>query len=256
MSRPTELSGGVVDTAAWTPLGAALLDYHNGDAAAEIVVSSDLWEDEPVPVAAFYRPSKTRLPALEHSALEHCRGRVLDLGAGAGRHAIELERVGHEVVAVDPLPQAVRIMRDRGVRDARCGSIDAVQGEAFDTVLMLMHGIGIAGTVRGLGALLQALDELLATDGRIVFDSADLEAVLRRESPRLLADLTDPHRYIGEVSFGLRYRDCAGPMYPWLFIDPEQLGILAGAAGFDTTIVARGDRGAYLAVLERRRGRF
>lgn len=233
----------------WAPLGAALLDFHQGETAAEIVVTSDLWEDESTPVSAFYRPDHEALPELEQRALERCRGRILDLGAGAGRHAIELQRIGHEVVALDLLPEAVEIMCDRGVTDARRGGIEEVEGDRFDTVVMLMHGLGIVGTLHGLGLLFEVLPKLLEPGGRLVCDSADLAAALREESPDLLDELVAPDRYLGEVEFALKYKDREGPKYPWLFIDPETLEIIANAAGLDVEIAHRGDRGAFVAVL-------
>ncbi len=235
--------------AGWAPLGAALLDFHRGATEAEIVVLSDLWEDEPTPVEAYYRPLKQALPVLEREALELCRGRVLDLGAGAGRHALELQISGFEVVAVDPLAEAVEIMGERGVVDARVGDIRAVSGERFDTVLMLMHGLGVVGNLRGLGDLLENLPNHLNPGGRLVCDSADLAAVLRDESPELLEELSIADHYLGETKFSLRYGSLEGAEYPWLFVASEALEIIAGAAGFDTRIATTGERGSYVAEL-------
>jgi len=236
-------------SATWGPLGTALLDYHRGNHQAEIVVKSDLWEDEATPVEAYYRPVDRELPALERKALALCRGRTLDLGAGAGRHALELQASGHEVIAVDPLSEAVMIMRNRGVVDARQGELGAISGERFDTVLMLMHGLGIVGNLRGLGSLLEDLPKHLNPGGQLICDSADLAAALRDESPELLGELSSPDHYLGEVEFSLHYGSLEGPRYPWIFVDPKALEIIAGAAGFVVTIAARGERGSYLATL-------
>ena len=236
-------------TAGWRPLGAALLDYHRGDTRAEIVVASDLWEDEPTPVEAYYRPVDRELPALEREAIALCRGRVLDLGAGAGRHALELQASGHQVVAVDTLAEATEIMRDRGVVDARHGDLGTVTGERFDTVLMLMHGLGVVGDLHGLGCLFEELPGYLNPGGRLVCDSADLADVLREESPELLGELSSPKLYLGEVEFSLRYGSLEGLPYPWLFVDPKTLEIIAQAAGFDMAIAGNGERGSYVAVL-------
>ncbi len=244
MSRPD--SG---HTAGWHPLGAALLDFHHGETDAEIVVISDLWEDEPTPVAVYYRPVGQALPALERGALALCRGRVLDLGAGAGRHALELQAAGHDVVAVDPLPEAVEIMRDRGVADARRGDLGAVAGERFDTVLMLMNGLGVVGNLHGLGRLFEDLPRVLNPGGRLVCDSADLAAVLGDESPDILDELLRPDAYLGEVEFSLRYGSLEGPRYPWIFVDPNTLEIIANAAGLEVEITGRGGRGSYTAVV-------
>jgi len=237
-------------TACWRPLGVALLEYHRGDEDAEIIVSSGIWEDEIVPVARFYRPAHDPLPGLERSALDSCRGRVLDLGAGAGRHALELQAAGHAVVAVDLLGEAVEIMHDRGVDDARHGCLGDLAGETFDTVLMLMNGLGVVGDLHGLGSLLQQLPRYLKPGGRLICDSADLAAVLADESPDLCDELTRPSAYVGEVEFRLEYGDLLGPTYPWLFIDPDTLALIAGAAGFDCRIEARGERGSFVASMQ------
>lgn len=237
------------EPAGWRPLGEALLDYHNGNTGAQIVVSSELWEDEPTPVSAYYRPTDDPLPDLEREALSLCRGRVLDFGAGAGRHTLELQNGGHQVVALDLLENAVHIMRDRGVVDARCGGLDTLTGEKFDTVLMLMHGLGVVGDLHGLGRLLEELPTLLNPGGRLVCDSADLAAVLDEEAPDLMGELATPDRYPGEIEFRLHFNGIDGSPYRWLFVDPETLGLIAGAAGFDCRIAATGARGSFTAVL-------
>ena len=145
----------------WGPLGRALLDFHHGATSARITVHTDLWVDEPTPVEEFYRPNDQPLPELERTALGLCRGRTLDLGAGAGRHALDLHRRGFEVTAIDVAPEAVEVMRERGVTDARCGDFTAVTGERFDTILLLMHGIGLVGTLEGLTRFLNEAKNLL-----------------------------------------------------------------------------------------------
>jgi SAM-dependent methyltransferase len=231
----------------WLPLGCALLDYHQGATSATFLVSSSLWEDEETPVADYYRPLGKPLPEIDRRALALCRGRVLDLGAGAGRHALELQSKGLEVTALDISPQAIEVMRARGVVDARRGDLFTF-AEAYDTVLLLMHGVGVVGTLAGLRRFFDRLPALLAAGGQVLFDSADLSGELR-ESGINEARLHDHETYFGEVRFRLRYRDLAGPEYPWLFVDPHTLEQRARAAGFATEVVARGERGGYLARL-------
>lgn len=228
---------------AWSPLAVALRDYQKGTDDAALVVSSDLWEDEVMPARDYYRPHEIPLPAIDRAALDRCCGRVIDVGAGAGRHAIELERRGHDVVALDLCPAAVEVMRHRGVRGARCGDMWTIARDGgFDTALMLMHGIGVVGDLAGLGRFLERLPALMAPGGQLLCDSADIRHLV---DPRSGAG-TD---YVGEVTFQLSYNGRSGPPYPWLFVDPDTLSILADAAGWTTEIVMTDDSGAYLARL-------
>jgi SAM-dependent methyltransferase len=232
-------------------LGRAILDYHRGATTSRIVVHSNLWEDEITPVEEFYRPDHIELPEFDLRAIALCRGRVLDLGAGAGRHALELQRRGHEVTAVDVAPETVVVMRERGVRDARSGDLDAVAGEFFDTILLLMHGIGLVGTLAGLRAFFDRADRYLSEGARIVCDSADLSLVMPSQWAAHRNDTNGRTRYIGEVEFRLSYDNHKGSPYRWLFVDPETLRQAAASAGFGCRVVARGARGTFLACLTR-----
>jgi len=111
-----------MDSAPWTPHGMALLDYFHGDTSAKIVVHGDDGETEVVPISVFFR-GPAEFSALEEAALDLCRGRVLDAGAGAGCHALALQERDLAVCAIDIAPEAVEVMRMRGVRDARYADI-------------------------------------------------------------------------------------------------------------------------------------
>jgi SAM-dependent methyltransferase len=239
----------------WQPLGRALLDFHRGRAHDQIIVHTDLWHDEPTPVESFYRPDGQALPELERTALRLCRGRTLDLGAGAGRHALELQRLGLAVTAVDVSPEAVEVMRERGVVDARCGDLECVRGESFETVALLMHGIGLVGTLGGLATFLSRIVEHLSLDGHVIFDSADLGLVMPERFDDGLEDWRAGGLYPGEVEYRLSYGKIQGEPYPWLFVDPITLADQADASGFRAEVIARGERGSYLARLRRQPSR-
>ena len=211
------------------------------------MVHTDIWVDEPTPVEEFYRPDNQPLPELERIALGFCRGRTLDFGAGAGRHALELQRRGLEVTAIDVAPEAVEVMRERGVTDARCGDFSAVAEERFDTILLLMHGIGLVGTLEGLSQFFDHAQNHLEENGRIIFDSADLGIVMPEQFDEGLDDWRSGGLYPGEVEYRLTYKDLEGEPYPWLFVDPVTLADRARAACLRSQVVARGGRGSFLA---------
>jgi hypothetical protein len=75
---------------AYDPHGAALLDGFRGDASAMLICHQDGARDD-VPASLWLRETIDSLKAL---ALDLCHGHVLDLGAGAGLHALELQRRG------------------------------------------------------------------------------------------------------------------------------------------------------------------
>jgi len=138
-------------------------------------------------------------------------------------------------------------MRERGVGDARCGDFTAVTGESFDTIILLMHGIGLVGTLAGLVMFLNQAQNHLNKNGRIVFDSADFGIVMPEQFDEGLAEWRSGGLYPGEVEYRLTYGDFEGDPYPWLFVDPVTLADRARAVGLRSQVVARGARGTFLA---------
>lgn len=230
----------------WAPLGAALLAYHNGRHDAVLRVDSDVFDSEDVAVRLYYRPDEDMLPDLDRRALDRCRGTVLDAGAGAGRHALDLQCRGLAVTALDVSEDAVRVMRDRGITNVRQDDIFTSDLGSYDTILLLMNGIGLAGSLERLEMLFERLRRLLRPGGRVVFDAAGLEEVSRRDVEELTASaIGQPH--LGEVYFRLTFDGLEGSWYPWLFPTSTLLADAAHIAGFEFAVIGRGARGAFLA---------
>jgi SAM-dependent methyltransferase len=228
---------------AWGPLALALADFHAGSRTAVLRVHTDEGELDPMPVAVFFR-GREDLRLVDREALARVRGRVLDGGAGAGSMTLLLQANGVDVTAVEVIPEAVEIMRARGVLDARVGRLEDLPEEgAFDTVLLLMNGTSLAGTLAGFPPLLHALARLMAPGGQVLVDSTDLGAGGGGES--------GDEGYPGELQYQLEYRGTRGAPFPQLFVDPGTLRRTAGEKGWEVEVVWRGEEGEYLARLSR-----
>ena len=170
------------------PFGAALRAFDEGDAGAELLMHRDDGFSVAVPVAHFFRPVPED-GGLEAVAIGCCSGRVLDCGAGTGRHAFVLQERGLDVTAIDLSPEAVEVMSRRGVRDARRADALSFEGGPFDTLLLLGHSIGMVETIAGLGAFMSGLHRLVAPRGQVLLDSLDVRSTAgsswtARPSPR------------------------------------------------------------------------
>jgi SAM-dependent methyltransferase len=234
---------------AWKPHEQAMHAYHRGKHDATIVVYDDYERDE-VPVAYFFR-SPDDFPQLEQLALDLCRGRVLDVGAGSGCHALALQDRGLEVTAIEILPALVEILRERGVRDVRMATWMDLEAEPFDTVLMMMNGLGLAETLGGLRRFLRDARRLVRPDGQILADSTDVRVFMEKKVGRSGSSTRRPDgRYIGELHFQLEFEGLKGPPFGQLYVDPETLAHSAEAVGWGCEIVLDPDKyGSYLARL-------
>lgn len=230
------------------PLGHALVAYLRGDKTAKLTVHTNVSEDESLPASYFFR-TLWEMPELERTALEECQGRVLDLGAGAGAHALELQSRGFSVRALDASAGAVQVMQERGVQEvAHHNLFEApATGEQFDTILMLMNGLGLVGTLEGLARFLKHARGFLAPGGQILATSSDIAYLYEDEEGALLIDLNGP--YYGEVEYAMTFEGQTGEPFHWLFAEASILQDYAEEAGYELEIVAEDDQHQYLARL-------
>ena len=190
------------------PMGAAIRDYQSKGKASRLRVLSSMFDEDEMPVAHLFR-TFNQMPRLEQKALSMAKGRVLDIGAGAGCHALALQERGLEVKAIDISPLSCEVMKERGVKNAECVNLfnPQLQGK-YDTLLLLMNGTGIAGKLNRLPMLLNRLKELLAEGGQILIDSSDLKYIYENEDGSMDIDLNAP--YYGEVDYQMQYKNVKG----------------------------------------------
>ena len=191
------------------PMGHAIADYHSSGKAARLRVFSPMFDEDEIPVATLFRPFDD-MPALEQEALRAATGDILE--------------------------------------DVREQDFFTLDGQ-FDTILMLMNGIGIVGSLSRLPAFFMQLDTLLAPGGQVLCDSSDICYIFEDEDG--IIDLTGIDGYYGELTYQMQYRNVKGEPFPWLFIDPETLAEQAAAHGYRCDIIARGTHYDYLARLTR-----
>lgn len=231
------------------PMGSAILDYQKTGKAGKLRVLSSMFEDDEIPAVHLFR-NEEQMPDIERTALGMAKGKILDIGAGAGCHSIALQNKGFKVTAVDISPLSCQAMKDRGIQDVR--NIDILDNditEKFDTILMLMNGTGIAGTVDGLGPMLQKVSSLLSEDGCILIDSSDLIYLYENEDGSVDIDLAGS--YYGEIDYKMVYKKVKGEPFNWLYADFSLLSSEAEKVGLKCELIEEGEHYDYLAKISK-----
>jgi SAM-dependent methyltransferase len=190
-----------------------------------------------------------RWARVERRALRFVRGRVLDVGVGAGRVALELQARGRDVVAIDVSPGAVEVARARGVRDVRLLAFEDVDASLgpFDTVVMFGNNFGLFGSPAKARRLLRRLRPFVR---RIVATSND---PFGTEDPAHLAYQERNRargRMSGQLRLRVRYRDLVGPWFEYLIVSPEEMTEIVSGTGWSIRTLVRDEGSYYVAVLE------
>jgi len=238
-TKPTATTG--------DPIGQAILDYAKFKKPFDIIVSSDLCDDDIIPIEVLFRKEE-EMPELELNALDQCRGAVLDIGAGAGVHALALQDRGHQVSAIDLSAGAVAHMKENGL-NAKQIDFYALQNKTqYNTILSLMNGMGLAKNLENLPAFLKKAHELLLPGGRLIADSTDVKYLYEDEDGGYWLDLNSA--YYGNFKFQMHYKKVSGPEFEWLYVDYDTLHQHATDCGFKCRRAYSVEE-HYLAVLEK-----
>ncbi len=229
------------------PMGAAITDFHRTGKADKLRVFSSMFEEDEIPVEVLFR-QYDEMPELEQIALQLAKGKILDVGAGAGCHSLALQDMKKEVTAIDISPLSVSVMKERGVKNVLLQDFFAEDFcEKYDTIIMLMNGTGIVGKLKNIGTFFERASQLLSPEGQILIDSTDLAYIFEDEDG--FFDATEFENYYGEVDFQMQYKNIKGEPFDWLYLDFQTLSQAAEAHGFHAELIKEGENDDYLARL-------
>lgn len=228
--------------------GKAILDYQTKDAPEDLITETSISEADEMPVSYLFR-TYNEMPKLEQKALQLAKGNVLDVGCGAGSHALALQNERNlEVTAIDISENAVKACHHRGLKNVFVQHLlDLNPITKFDTILLLMNGTGIFGTLKETGNYLQKLKSILHKNGQILIDSSDLIYMYDQDEDGAYSIPADG--YYGELTFTVHYKGETEDTFPWLYLDYNTLQKAAIANGLNCELVLEGDHFDYLAKL-------
>lgn len=214
--------------------GQALLDQLEGRGGFEIIEREDgfVWVSSPIADYFYHHPL---WPSEQKRAMQHVRGRVLDIGCGAGSHSLYLQgKKDVDVVGIDVSPGAVEVCRRRGVRDVRQLSIAQVNASlgTFETILMLGNNFGLLENAESARRTLTRFLALTSPKARIIAESLD---PYRTDDPCHLVyhDLNRRRgRLPGQVRVRIRYKRLKTRWFDYLFVSKEEMEDLVAGTGW------------------------
>jgi SAM-dependent methyltransferase len=222
---------------------AAVIDFFEKRAIDPLLINNKYGPVEELPLDIYFR-DENNLNGLELYALSLCKGSVLDIGAGVGSLSIILQNKGIKVEALENSEICCEIMRSRGVEKVTFQDFYSISFEhKYDTLLLMMNGLGICQTLDNLPVFFTSLNRLLKSDGQVLFDSSDVHY--------LYDDGIPEDTYFGEIDYQYEYRGQKGSWFKWLYVDIETLKQEAKKHGFQLQVLSEDANGQYLGRLIR-----
>jgi SAM-dependent methyltransferase len=193
----------------------------------------------------------------ERRAMRYVRGRVLDVGCGAGRHCLYLQRKGFDVVGIDPSPLAVTVCKLRRVR--RCLNLSLVEAlarprrfeERFDTILMMGNNFGLFESFDRVRSRLRRFYGITNPGARIIASTRDPYDTDRPEHLTYHRSNRGRGRMGGQVRIRVRYRRYATPWFDYLMVSRKEARAIVNGTGWQLATIVGGPDGMYIAVIER-----
>ncbi len=227
--------------------GNAIKDFHNKEYTDDIIVKADDFDDDHIPIPYLFR-SYPEMPKIEQKALDISYGKVLDVGCGAGSHSLFLQNQKKlDVTAIDISDGAIEVCIKRGIRNAITQDIFNHNHTSYDTILFLMNGSGIIGTLNKIDIFFTHIKKLLTPGGQILMDSSDISYLFQDDDGGFWVDASAG--YYGEMSYSLQYKNQESAKFDWLYIDYNTLQNAANTNGFLTELLFEGENNDYLARL-------
>ena len=232
--------------------GREVYDYFKHGTGCEIVERDDGLVNMSTGPAAYFTDYKDWGAPLK-KAIAFARGRVLDVGCGAGRHSLYLQKKGHDVLGIDTSPLAAKVARLRGVKRVRVMPVTKVSSRlgTFDTIVMLGNNFGLFESRKRAKWLLGRFRSITSEDARIIVETVDPYRTDERHHLNYHKFNRRRGRMSGQTRLRVRYLTYATPWFDYLLVSPDEMKQLLEGTGWRVAKVFRSKGPAYSAVIER-----
>ena len=226
--------------------GRAILDFQTNNNPQDIITETSISDADELQVAYLFR-NFNEMPIIEQKALQICKGKILDVGCGAGSHSLYLQQKKFNVTAIDISQNAITACKLRGINNAKVQNILDIESQKFDTILILMNGTGIFETLSQTHKYLKKLKSLLEINGQILIDSSDIIYMFNDNDDG--SKLIPANGYYGELTFSIQYKGETETQFPWLYLDYNTLQNACFASNLQCELIQEGKNFDYLARL-------
>jgi len=233
--------------------GQVLWAFHSGDASFEVIERDDGYID--VTKAGAYFSAYEEWAQCEKEALNSVSGRVLDIGCGAGRHALYLQEMGFDVLGIDISPLAIEVCKQKGLKKAEVMSIEEVNFKpgSFDTILMMGNNFGLFGSFKKAQTLLRRFYKITSKKALIIAVSNDIYKTSNPAHLKYHEANRRRGRMSGQIRLRIRFKQYATRWYDYLMVSKNEMEKILEGTGWKVHKYADSEGSNYIALIRKNR---
>ncbi len=231
-----------------------LAQFHSRQTTVEIIERDDKYIDTGSDPGLYFSEYRQWSP-LEKRAIKLVKGRVLDVGCGAGRHALYLQAKNFDVTGIDNSPGAIRVCKLRGLKRAivrPINDVDKFKPASFHTIIMMGNNFGLFGSAKNARLLLKKFSRITAPDARIIAQTRNPYITDHPLHPPYHRANLRRGRIGGQIRMRVRYGKTIGEWFDYLFVSPEEMREILSDTDWRIEELLNAEEANYVAVIQKK----
>jgi len=232
--------------------GQEMWAYYNGERSFEIVERDDGYIDIGPETSVYFSSYEDWSPH-EKKAMEFVKGRVLDIGCGAGRHSLYLQEKGFNVLGIDISPLAIKVCKLRGLRKAEVMAIEDLKfkPESFDTIIMMGNNFGLFGCFKKARRLLKRFHKMTSKNALIIAETRDPYKTKNPAHLEYHEFNRKRGRMSGQLRIRIRFRRYATRWFDYLMVSKDEMNEILKGTGWRVKEFIDSGGPSYIAIIEK-----
>jgi len=232
--------------------GQEMWAYYNGERSFEIVERDDGYIDIGPETSVYFSSYEDWSPH-EKKAMEFVKGRVLDVGCGAGRHSLYLQEKGFDVLGIDISPLAIKVCKLRGLRKAEVMAIEDLKfkPESFDTIIMMGNNFGLFGCFKKARRLLKRFHKMTSKNALIIAETRDPYKTKNPAHLEYHEFNRKRGRMSGQLRIRIRFRRYATRWFDYLMVSKDEMNEILKGTGWRVKEFIDSGGPSYIAIIEK-----
>ncbi len=231
-----------------------LAQYNHRTPTAEIIERDDNYIDTGSDPGLYFSEYEQWSP-LEHRAIGFAKGRILDVGCGAGRHALYLQQKSFDVTGIDNSPGAIKVCKLRGLKKAfvrPIEDVDKFKANSFDTIQMFGNNFGLFGSFENARLILKKFSHIIAPDAQIIAGTRNPYLTNEPEHLEYLRFNQRRGRMGGQLRIRARFGKTIGEWFDYLFVSPAEMQNILKDTDWQIKEFIEPEAASYFAIINKR----